>query len=83
VVTIVLSFGMWRCVGLMRTDVLEEHVTSSRLVCLANANAAPCLQILSTLKMKTACSSEISVLTIPTWHHIPGDSTSHIHATCC
>jgi hypothetical protein len=51
------SSGMWRCVGLVWTDVLEECIASRA--------------DFSTLKMEAICSSETSVHTRSTWRHIP------------
>jgi hypothetical protein len=79
------SSGMWRCVGLVRTDVLEKRVyfifnkerirelgVKSAVCCLlVTANFVPSSLIRSTLKMEATRSYEKSVLTRPTQRYIP------------
>jgi hypothetical protein len=68
-------------VGLVRTDVLEECVTSIIRVkriwelgtMLAVNNVVPCSLIIFILMMEATYSSETSVLTRATWRHIAED----------
>jgi hypothetical protein len=81
---------MLRCVDLVRTDVLEEHITliirMSRiskyllilLWLLVTANV-PSLPILVIMMMEAIVSSEMSVLTRVTWHNIPKDDILYSH----
>jgi hypothetical protein len=48
---------------------------------IGTANTVPSSLIVSTLKMEVTCSFETSVLTKPTWYHIPEDGILHSH--CC
>jgi hypothetical protein len=68
------SSGMWRCVGLVRTDVSEESVTSQQ-----NANIFPHLRTVSTQMVEATRSSETSGLTLPTRRPIPEDSILNSH----
>jgi hypothetical protein len=56
-----LSFGVWRRVGLARADVSEEPLLSL----LVTDNVVPSSRILSTLLMVAARPSESSVLKDP------------------
>jgi hypothetical protein len=80
-----------RRVCLVRTDVSEERVAYIFRVeiihergralaagLLATANAVPRSWINSTLKMVVICSSETSIITIPTRHYIQEDSIRHL-----
>jgi hypothetical protein len=57
---------MWRCVGLVLTDVSEERWHPP-------ANASASLANFATLKMDAIRSSETLVNTRPTQRHIPED----------
>jgi hypothetical protein len=75
------SSGMWRCIYLVWTDILEECITSIFRVEKSEppAHAGSLLADFSTLKMEVICSSETSVHTRSTWRHIPEDSILHSH----
>jgi hypothetical protein len=77
-----VSSGMLRCVGLIRTDVSEEPsaffigVTRiGKLGTIVAASVVPSLSILVTLMKEALGSSETSVLTRATRHNIPEDTT--------
>jgi hypothetical protein len=81
---------MLHCVAVVRTNVLEECITSiirvigtselgtTLAVCmpylLVTANV-PSLLVLVTVMMDVIHSTKISVLTRSTWHNIPEDGT--------
>jgi hypothetical protein len=66
------SSGMLRRVGLVRTDVWEEHCSVCRL--LVTADVVPRSPILVTLMKEALGSSETSVLTRATRRNIPEDT---------
>jgi hypothetical protein len=66
------SFGMWRHLGLLKTDVSEERVASNfRAEEITDTFFARV--IFSTLKMEATRSYETSVIKRPTRRHIPED----------
>jgi hypothetical protein len=81
------SPGMLRCVGLVRTDVLEECIApiirltriGSVFRLLVTANTLPRSSILVTLITEATRSSETPVLKLATRRNIPGDGRFHSH----
>jgi hypothetical protein len=77
-----LSSGMWRRVGLVRTDVSEKRVASiqagSVLQLLVTAKVVPSSLILSSLKMEATRYSETLLPTILTQRHIQEDILQHV-----
>jgi hypothetical protein len=86
-------YGMWGCMSLVKTDVSENispHFQCGKISelgtalavtigLLVTANSVPSSLILSTLKMQAASSSETSVLTKATQHHISEDDILDSH----
>jgi hypothetical protein len=74
------SSWILRHVALVRTDVSEEYTASivflrSVLRLLVTSNVLPSSLIISTLMKEAICSTQTSILTSPTRHHIPeGDN---------
>jgi hypothetical protein len=73
------SSGMWRRVGILLTNVSEEHIASIFRVEEIQLQLVHRSWISSTLKMEAIRSSETSVNKIPTWRHIPENGILHSH----
>jgi hypothetical protein len=85
-----LSSGMLRHVGLVRTDISEEYIAIIiRLIrigklgtTLAVTSNIPSSPIFVNLMLEVLQSSEMPVLTRATWHNIAEDGILNRHCVC-